>query len=153
MNRKPRPFKEGILNAPSIMYIISVGMWIGLICMLMFVYYADATINTANPRAGEFEMSIFYATLIMARIFNAFATRSISDSIVTIRLSTNKSMLFGVVIAAALSFLTINWKILSDVFATVPLSMFDWLAVTIAGATVIFYSELHKLIIRFVFKQ
>lgn len=152
MNRNPRPAGEGILNNPSISYIGSVGLWIGFVCMAMFVWYAGAVPDADASKADAYTMSIFYATLIMARIFNAFSSRSISDSFFSYGITGNRTMLVGILATIILSVLTINWGIMNPIFSTVPLSLNDWMIVTAAGATVLVYSELHKFVMRMVKK-
>jgi len=153
MQRRPRPQNEGILNKLSIHYIASIGVWIGLICLAMFIFFAGAAPSAEASRSEDYPMTIFYVTLIMARIFNAFSTRSINDSFFRYGILGNPTMIIGIALTLLLTLLTINWTLMHNVFSTISLSLNDWLYVTIAGSTVLIYSEIHKLIVRKFVKQ
>lgn len=149
MNKKPRPLNEGILNKESIIYISSIGLWIGFVCMAMFIAYAGAVPDEAATKAEPYSMSIFYTVLIMARIFNALSTRSISDSFLSYGIKGNMPMMIGIVVSVLLSVATVNLPFMNKIFSTVPLSLNDWLYITLAGASVLIYSEIHKLVMKF----
>lgn len=148
MQRRPRSIEEGILNKPSISYIASVGIWIGLLCLYVFTQIGGAVPDFAATKASEYPMTLFFATLIVARIFNAFASRSISESIFSFGFLGNKAMLLGIGATILLSVATIHIGFFNKVFHTVALSFNDWMIVIAAGSTVLVYSEIHKLVMK-----
>ncbi len=153
MSRSPRTSTEGILNKESIAYISSVGVWIGFVCFAMLVWYSGEIPDPMASKATPYAMSIFYAALIMSRIFNVFATRSIRDSFFKYGVVGNNALLIGVAFTLVLSFLTINWNIMNSIFSTTALSGTDWMYVSIAGLSVLVYSELHKLVMKAISKR
>jgi len=164
MMQKPRPRNEGILNKKSIAYILTLGLWIGFICFGVYVTYFYAYSNlalfqnitkyiglnpsaqTVNPEA--YAMTMFYVTLIMARIFNVFSTRSLSSSFFTYGFARNNTLLLGVLVTIILSVLTVSWQPMNKVFSTIPLTLQDWLNAVLLGFSVLLISEVFKFIWR-----
>ncbi len=156
MQRKPRPKSEGILNKSSVAYIGVIGVWIGVICLVAFAFYINSDIlqNTLN-RIGiviqdsnelhKYAMTMFFATLIFARIFNVFATRSLTESFLRYGLKNNNTLLAGVAATILLSVLAINWQPMNKVFSTVPLTIQDWAIALILGLSVLFIAEIFKI--------
>ncbi|MCX8054599.1 MAG: cation-translocating P-type ATPase [Ignavibacteria bacterium] len=161
MQRKPRPKTEGILNKASVAYIAFLGVWIGVICLVAYMSYIYIYVNLAffqnifslvglhpvnveivNPEA--YAMTMFFATLIFARIFNVFATRSLNESFIRYGIKKNNTLLVGVGVTILLSVLTINWQPMNKVFSTVPLTIQDWAIAVILGFSVLLIAEIFK---------
>lgn len=169
MHQKPRPRNEGILNKKSIAYILTLGLWIGFICFSIYSVYfytysnlalfqnlakyigLDQSAQTVDP--ASYAMTMFYVTLIIARIFNVFATRSLSNSFFTYGIAGNKTLLIGVFATIILSILTVNWQPMNKVFSTVHLSLQDWINALLIGFSVILVSEVFKIVYRKISKD
>ncbi|HOM05039.1 MAG TPA: cation-translocating P-type ATPase [Candidatus Kapabacteria bacterium] len=155
MQRKPRPKSEGILNKLSVSYIGVIGIWIGVICFAVFMSYSnDEFIQNVMRNLGismqyayephRYAMTMFFVTLIMARIFNVFATRSITESFFKYGIKNNNTLIVGVGVTIILCVLTINWQPMNKVFSTVPLTIQDWAVAIILGLSVLLVAEIFK---------
>jgi Ca2+-transporting ATPase len=109
MQRKPRTKSEGILNKLSVSYIGVIGIWIGVICFAVFMSYSnDEFIQNVMRNLGismqyayephRYAMTMFFVTLIMARIFNVFATRSITESFFKYGIKNNNTLIVELVL-------------------------------------------------------
>lgn len=153
MDRHPRPANEGILNKASVWTIGIMGLWIAFVTMMMFIYYGGAYPDPSATKSAPFPMTIFYATLIMARIFNGLSSRSISDSFFTYGLKGNMSLIYGIIATLILTILTINLDFMNPIFNTTQLSLNDWLIITLAASSVLVFSEFYKAILRKIVKD
>ena len=146
MNRRPRKMSEGILSKQAVWSILFQGLWIAAVCMGVFVYYGGAQIDFDAVKASPYTMSLFYATLVVARIFNGMACRSINESFFSYGLAGNRSLVLGMISTFILTVITINFTPMNVIFSTTPLGLTDWMVVIGAGASVLLFSEIYKII-------
>jgi Ca2+-transporting ATPase len=140
MDRKPRNVKEGILNKQTTAFIFSVGVWIGIICLGLFIYVLDqgATAKEAT--------SIFFATLIFSRLFNGLNCRSFELSIFKMKFFANKSLLIGIVVSIVLTLTVIYVPVLQAPFHTVSINSSQWLTILGVSALTLIGVEIWKWI-------
>lgn len=163
MNHKPRPKNQNILNTKSVAYIATIGLWIGLVCFSIFALYASTPSNTSifdriilafdnnfatDNKQIPMAMTMFYVSLIMSRIFNVFATRSLNNSFFSYGIFGNRTLFLGVVVTIILSFLTVSWLPLAKIFSNVNISPADWFVAIGGGFSVLVISEIFKLVYR-----
>jgi len=93
MKRKPRNVKEGILNRHSLILTAVLGTVIALVSIGMFAwqYNLNRPTNASEPNLAA--ITVFFITLIFARLFNAINCRSLNDSSIAIPFSGNKALL------------------------------------------------------------
>jgi len=139
MTRAPRKVKEGVLNTSASLYIIIMGCWIALVSMGPFLWALQA--GTGTGRAT----SIFFATLIFARIFNGFNCRSQDKSLFALGVSGNSWLWLSSLGSVVLTLLVLYLKPFHTPFETVPLCFNDWLVVLPAAFSTFVVVELWKL--------
>lgn len=142
MNKKPRKVDEGILTKTSLVFIGSVGMWISLITLGVFVWALEAGYSEKEA------ISLFFVTLIGARLFNGYNCRSLEQSVFRISFFTNKALLLGALLSILMTVSVIYIDIFHIPFKTVPLDYFKWIIVLIASSTVMIFVETLKIFIR-----
>lgn len=140
MSRKPRHSKEGILNRNGLTYIFSVGVLIAIVTTGVFVWALDS--GFSNEKA----MTMFFITLILARLFNGFNCRSSIDSIVKLGMFTNKPLIISMLISFGLSLGVIYIGILQTPFQTVGLLASELVIAFSAASTILIIVELWKRI-------
>lgn len=141
MNQPPRNPKEGIFNRHALWYIFAVGLWIGGATLLVFIWMLDS--------GGELQraMTMFFATMISLRLFNAFSCRSASNSLFKLGIFTNKWLIYASASSFLLMIAAIYVPFLQVVFETVPLTLSDWMIVIPVALTVFITVEIAKFII------
>lgn len=138
MKRKPRPIKEGILNFQALLYIGLIGFWISLVTIGVYYWGLKAEIGIEN------DVSLFFITLIFARLFNGFACRSLNASVFRINLFENSTLFYSSFIVLSLTYLIFAIPFLRDAFnVEMPVSL-HFLVAIISGSTVILFTELLK---------
>jgi len=142
MKKPPRDPKSSIFNRHALWFIPGVGVWIGAMALLLFIWILDTTGDLA------YAMTMFFVTLICLRLFNTYNCRSASSSLFSLGLFTNKWVSY----ACALSFLmllaVLYVPFLQVAFGIVPLSLADWAVIIPLAFTVIIVVEIQKLIVR-----
>jgi len=146
MHRKPRNVKEGLLNKFSLTYIVVIGIFIALVTIGVFYYAHLRTIEMGmEERAAQrYDNTMFFLTLIFARLFNGFNCRSLSQSIFKMKLLGNKTFIYSFITAIVLTILIIYIPTLNIAFFTVPLSLEDWLISAFGGFLVLGIVEIWK---------
>lgn len=140
MKQPPRHPRASIFNRYALWYIPGVGAWIGAASLLVFVW----TLNSG----GELQkaMTMFFATLISLRLWNAFNCRSASNSLFKLGLFTNKWLIYGCASSFLLMLAAIYVPFLQVAFGTVPLDLMDWVIIVLVASTVFIAVEIVKFI-------
>lgn len=141
MKRTPYHPNESVFSRGIGWQIIWIGVLMGLVSL--GVGYRP----WLQDEAGAWRTMVF-TTLTLAQMGNALALRSSRDSLFTIGLFSNRSMLGAVSLTFLLQLAVIYVPFLQEIFDTRALSPAE-LAVCLLASTVVFWSaELEKLIIR-----
>ncbi|MCL0092038.1 cation-translocating P-type ATPase, partial [Dehalococcoidales bacterium] len=139
MKKPPRDLKSSIFNRHTLLYIPSVGMWIGAVSFLLFIW--------ADPRVHEaYAMTMFFAALICLRLANALNCRSPSFSLFQLGLFSNKWLIYACALSFSMLLIVLYVPFLQAAFGVVPLSLADWLIIIPLAFTVIIVVEIQKLI-------
>jgi P-type Ca2+ transporter type 2C len=139
MNRPPRSVKEGMLNWYAMVSIAVLGVAIGL--ATLFVY--EIALNVWHYSHRE-AMSLFFATLITARLVNAINSRSLTESAFLLKRKGNPTLVAGMVITILLTAVVLFVPAMHEPFQTVPLTLRDLGAALLAGAVVLTAAEVLK---------
>ena len=142
MRKKPRDVKEGILNARVIWSISSIGIWIALVTVCVFVW------ELSNGYSTEHAVTVFFLTLILSRLFNGINCRSMEDSIVKLGFLTNKPLIYATFFALSLTAIIIYLPSLQEPFKTVFLSSREVVVSLLSSSTVLIMAEIQKFIRR-----
>lgn len=140
MQRKPRPRKQSIFSRDVLGYLTLTGVWTGLVTLAVFVW----AVNSGRPILEA--QSMCFVTLIVVEFFNAFNSRSITQSIFKVGFFRNKWLLMAIAWECALLALIVYLPAAQGAFNTHSLTLFDW-AVAISSASTIFIAaEIYKII-------
>ena len=144
MKQAPRPRGERVLNWQMWTNVVFVGTIMATGTLLM--------LDVSLPR-GLFEGSgdmryaqtMAFTTLMMFQLFNAFNARSDHRSALS-DLFSNRWLWFSVSLSMVLHAAVIYVPFLQRAFSTMPLSLSDWLFCALTASSVLWLSELFKLI-------
>lgn len=141
MNRMPTRRDSSIVSLGMLSRISANGIYIAVIFMLQHVF---------NFLGGTPEQSatILFTLFVVFQLFNAFNSRELTDEGIFKNIMNNRLMLL--VISIAFCFQVIITQFGGAFFRTVPLPFMMWLKIIGLAFTVIFVSELIKMIKRVV---
>ena len=141
MHRPPYHPDESILSRGVGRRILWIGVLMGLISLLVGVYYYRQDPN------GPWQTMIF-TTLVLAQMGNALALRAHKESVFTIGILSNRLLVVAIVATVILQLLLLYTELGQRFFSTVPLSSVD-LAVGFGASTIVFVAvEIEKWLTR-----
>jgi len=140
MERPPRNLKEGILNNRSLRYIGVMGFWIAIITTFVYSEAYALAVKENHPE------TMFFTTLIMARLFNGFNCRSINSSLLRTGFLGNRWLLVSSLFALVFTLFVLYLHIFHVPFETLPLTLNEWLFVIVNAATVVIVGEADKFL-------
>lgn len=140
MNKKPRNVKLGILNRSTLIYTIGSGTWIGLITTSIFIWTVE------NGYSNSESVTIFFVSLILARIFNGFVCRSFERPIYKMKFFGNVPLLLNSLVSLLATILVVNSEILQAPFHTVSISLSHWLIISLITSSTILFVMFSKWI-------
>ena len=143
MRHRPRPIKEGMLNPSAYVYIGTLGTVIGLASLGV---YAVALEVWHYPHRDA--MSLFFATLIAARLVNALNCRSLTESALTLKRKRNIALIGGIVLTCMLTATVMYVPALQEPFQTAPLHLQGFGAALVSSTLVFAAAEVLKLVQR-----
>lgn len=139
MCRKPRNVKEGILNNHALGEIAVTGVVISMITIAVYLFALHSGLD--EKKAG----TLFFATLVFARLVNGLICRSLTQSVFRINLFSNKALLGSIFVTVVCVITMINLPLFHNVFGLVTLDRNEWMIVTLAPLVLLVFSELFKL--------
>jgi magnesium-transporting ATPase (P-type) len=147
MKRPPRPMSERIIDAR---------MWGGII--VIGVVTAGATLATihlylpSGPAPGHQSLdnarTAGFTVLVFAQLFNTLNARSETRSAFR-GLFANRWLWGAIALSVLLQVTVVQTPILREAFTLTPLSLGQWLVCTAMASTVLWASEIRKLVLRF----
>jgi Ca2+-transporting ATPase len=142
MYKKPRKVKDGILDKSTLYLLGFAGLVIGMLTIGVFSFYINLGYDVKKAE------TIFFITLIFARIFNGLACRSLEVGIFRMNFFSNLPLLLSILVSIVLTILVVNVEILREAFHNDLISLNDWVVSFILGFFVLVLVEIYKLIIR-----
>ena len=124
MKEKPRPRNERILDKEMKILIFVIGIFTDLVLLGIFYLMLDFT----NMELIHIRTFVF-AALAINSLFYVFSCRSLRHTIISKNPFDNKFLIFGVIMGFILQLAAIYQPQLQKVFATVPLSLNDWILI------------------------
>ncbi len=140
MKDKPRNIKEGVLSKHMMFYIGMIGAVIGIVTITVFYFVLEAGAST------EKAVTIFFATLIFSRLFNALNCRSFHLPALSMKFYNNKALFISYFISIAFTLIVIEVPLFHEPFNTVSLSGGEWLLVLFSSSIVWLVFEIYKLV-------
>jgi Ca2+-transporting ATPase len=140
MQRPPRPPEESIFAHGMWQHIIWVGFLIGGLSI--------ASQAWAISRDAEYWQTVVSTVLIILQLFHSLAVRSESTSLFRLGLFGNLPILGAVSLTVLLQLAVIYAPVLSAIFHTQPLPLFDLLVCLAISSIILFAVEVEKMLVR-----
>ena len=125
--------------------ILGVGLAFTLLMLIMLgmieSYDIRAMVDFLNPKQGvsgeitPYELTLFFTTFVMTHFFYMFSARAFSTGKSIFRLATSRGFVTIAVIIVIGQIVIV--ELLGDIFDVVPLSMVDWVVITVLSSMVI----------------
>ena len=146
MNLPPRPRSEGVITRR---------MWGGIIFVGTITAAGTLLVLDASLPGGfiqgsgdiNYAHTMAFTTLVFFSLFTVFNARSDEESAFK-DLFANKFLWGAVLLSLLLQIAVIYTPFLQKAFSTVSLTINDWLICVVAGSSVLWLSEISKLMIR-----
>ncbi len=140
LKRKPRPSQEGILTARLIERLGGVGLVlaVGTLGMFWWVFYETDSLEVARTAA--------MTQMVVFQFFHVLNCRSLDRSIFKIDFFSNKFLFVSVIAAFVAHLAVLHISFMQTIFRTVPLSIEQWMWISLVGLLVIIGGEIDKLI-------
>ncbi|MCC6800220.1 MAG: cation-translocating P-type ATPase [Anaerolineae bacterium] len=147
MKRKPRPPRESIFAHGVGRHVIWVGLWLGVVTLLGFVWtlnrYPGGALNPSDEGLLVGRTAAFMI-LALSQVFHVSAIHAGDASFLAAPITRNRLLLGAVLLTAALQFLVVYTSFGNTVFETTPLSAIE-LIVTVGLASSVFFAvEIEK---------
>lgn len=140
MEVSPRNPNEKILRAPFVKRMTFVGGVIGATSLAAYIlgmrYYSQET-----------AMTLTYATLVIAQLFNAYNARSTTES-AFMKPFENAYLVGAIILSSAIAIATIHIPFLQEYLKTTPLNGNQWALAIGLGSVTLFAEEIRKYIVR-----
>jgi Ca2+-transporting ATPase len=124
--------------------------FVGLVMALGTLLVLDASLDgglIAGTGDMRYAQTMAFTTLMMFQLFNVFNARSDETSAFT-TLFTNRWLWAGVALSLLLHVAVVYIPVLQKAFSTTALGAADWLVCTAVASSVLWFSELRKIVIR-----
>ncbi|WP_235961121.1 cation-translocating P-type ATPase [Savagea serpentis] len=150
MEQKPRRSEEHILHG-SLQHLVWNGLLIGVLTLFAFIlgaYYVDGQwMHGQNLSAHGLMVAqtMAFLTLSFAQLFHAFNVRSMTDTIFSKQLWSNRYLLYAFGFGLMLQVILVTVGPLANVFHLHALTMAEWLTVFGLSIIPIFFNEMLKL--------
>lgn len=141
MHRKPRTVSEGIITRMGLLRIMSLGVAVALVTFA--VYYASVNIFGLDALHAQ---TLFFLTLIFARLFNSLNNRSLNASAFKTKLFSNMPLVLSSIVGIAIVWATTKVVVLQKAFGNVDVDATGWLIAIGAGSIVLLFGEVFKMI-------
>ena len=142
MKRKPRNVKEGIMNKDTLVYIGFIGGLVAFVTTGVYVWAIESKFST------EQATTMFFLTLIFARLFNGFNCRSLDQSIFKMKFTGNIPLLISSFVSILMSIAVVSIPFLQRAFKTVLLAPVEWVGIILSSFFVVAVVEAWKYFIR-----
>lgn len=139
MDRPPRKPKEGLFSEGVGIKILWQGILIGLLSLAAYWL----ALNWG--RTTEEAHTMAFVTMAMSQLVHSFNVRSIEQSLFTIGIWTNRSLIYAFMVSSAALFIVIFTPLLRNVFETVILRPSDWVLVLGLSVIPLIFVEISKL--------
>ena len=146
MRHHPRPRGEGVITRRMWTNIFVVGTVIALSTLFVL----DASLPggfVAGSHDLRYAQTMAFTTLVVAQLFNVFNARS-GEGSAFVGLFKNRWLWGAITLSLALQLLVLYLPVMQRAFGTVGLNIADWVRCAIAASTVVWITELLKIVER-----
>lgn len=152
MSRQPRPRNERVIDGRMWSGVLQIGAVIAVAALLtMDLLLPGGLVNLGMFGLQETSQDLAtartagFTVLVLAHLFNAFNARSETRS-AFVQLFSNPWLWAALALSLLLQVAVVNVGFLNVAFGTVPLSLTQWLMCTFMASSVLWFSELRKLL-------
>jgi potassium/sodium efflux P-type ATPase len=143
VNRPPRDPREGVMSRVLIERTILVGLLISIGVIYQFIHALEGGASLDRAR------TVAVTTMVFFQFFQAWNSRSESQSIFQISFFSNPWIVYGLVASILAQLASIYVPILQWVFKTESLTLLEWVKIAGMSLTVILLVEVDKGLRRF----
>ncbi|ATI57870.1 cation-translocating P-type ATPase [Bacillus cereus] len=157
MKEKPRHAKESLFSG-SVPFLIFNGVIIGLLTLIAFIagakfYTGDTNLFPLFPERIDDDallhaQTMAFVVLSFSQLVHSFNLRSITKSIFSIGIFTNKYLVFSLLIGVLMQVCIISIPPLANIFSVHALTMRDWGFVLLLSIIPLILNEIIKLVKR-----
>jgi len=147
MKREPRPPRESILAQGVGRHVVWVGIWLGIVTLLGYVWALDRFPGGASSPSVEglrVGRTVAFMILALSQVFHVSAIHGGEASFLAAPITRNRLLLAAVALTAALQFLVVYTPFGNTVFETVPLDSAELLVSLLLASSVFFAVEVEK---------
>lgn len=146
MARRPRRPTDRVIDARMWLGVLQIGLVMALASLVTFdlllpggLLPGSATLESARTAA--------FTVLVLAQLFNSLNARSESASAFR-GIFDNRWLWGAIALGITLQVAVVHWSPLNQAFSTTPLTLNQWMTCFVMSSTVLWFSELRKLILR-----
>lgn len=142
MKNKPRGINDFIITKPMAKGILGIGL--GFVVLLMGILFAfNSTIEGETP----YRMSVFFTIFVMLQFWNMFNAKAYASGYSAFHaLKQSRGFMLVSLLIFAGQILIVSFG--GDVFRVVPISLIDWVWITLGTSLVLWIGEIVRLIQR-----
>ena len=138
MERPPIDPKKGIISKKMLASVFLLGIFMCIGTLYIF-FGSQAAAGYSVAKAQTMAFTIF----VLFQLFNVFNCRSDEESIFKKGFFSNKYIIWAVSFSLILQICVVYVPFLQDLFHTVPLNGFDWLAIIIMSSLILAVDEIY----------
>lgn len=134
---KPRPLNAGLISFEVRLLMVAVlsVMLVGILGLFAYKLGTDGL---------EAARTLAFTGLVMFELFNAYNCRSLGEPLSRVGLFTNRYLVAGLAAAFLLQVFAVYHPAMQGLFSTVPLGLWDWVALLAVAPWVIVAAEFQK---------
>jgi Ca2+-transporting ATPase len=138
LNRPPRDPREGVMSRILIERTILVGLLISVGVIFKFTHALEGGISLERAR------TVAVTTMVFFQFFQAWNSRSESQSMFQISFFSNPWIVYGLIASILAQLALIYLPLLQWIFKTEPLTWLEWMKIAAMSLTVILLVEVDK---------
>jgi len=146
MARKPRRQTERTINGRMWQGVFMIGLIMSLATLMTIDYYLPGGMMEGGESLALARTAGF-TVLVFAQLFNCFNARSELSSAFK-HMFVNGWLLGAIGLSVLLQVAVVHIGFLNTAFSTVPLSLEQWGVCMLMGSSVLWFSEVRKLVLR-----
>ncbi len=144
MNRPPRAASDRVIDGRMWNNIVVIGAAVAAVSLVAIHLYAP---GGPLPSSLDTARTAGFTVLVITQLFNTLNARSETQTVFR-GLFANRWLWAAITLSALLQVAVVQLPFLNKAFTTEPLSLDQWLVCTMLASTVLWVSEVRKLILR-----
>lgn len=146
MARRPRRPTDRVIDARMWLGVLQIGLVMALASLVTFDLLLPGGLLPGSASLESARTAAF-TVLVLAQLFNSLNARSESASAFR-GIFDNRWLWGAIALGITLQVAVVHWSPLNQAFSTTPLTLNQWMTCFAMSSTVLWFSELRKLILR-----